>query len=148
MSIKCGHCHERHETVAQVRNCASAKTAPTVREEIARRSAYDTRGTKVTEAGMYLHRGTAYKVVQSKETGNLYAKALIKALGDDGKYAWQYARGAMAYLKAEDKMTREQAQAYGHQTGVCAKCGAELTHPVSVERGMGPICYGRWYDEN
>lgn len=32
------------------------------------------------------------------------------------------------------------AVAYGKKTGECACCGRELTDPVSVERGIGPIC--------
>lgn len=33
-----------------------------------------------------------------------------------------------------------QAVAYGRLTGSCSCCGRELTDPVSVERGIGPIC--------
>lgn len=31
--------------------------------------------------------------------------------------------------------------ALGQQTGVCCCCGAELTVKLSIERGMGPICW-------
>lgn len=31
----------------------------------------------------------------------------------------------------------------GGETGVCALCGRELTDPESVERGIGPVCYGK-----
>jgi hypothetical protein len=34
--------------------------------------------------------------------------------------------------------------AYGKQTGKCCCCGRELTDPVSVERGIGPICETKW----
>lgn len=33
--------------------------------------------------------------------------------------------------------------AYGHATGVCARCGRSLTDPASVEAGMGPECRSR-----
>lgn len=36
------------------------------------------------------------------------------------------------------------AVAYGKQTGSCSCCGRELTDPVSVERGIGPICAQKW----
>jgi len=39
----------------------------------------------------------------------------------------------------------EAAIAYGRQTGVCACCGRELTDPVSVERGIGPICAQKFF---
>lgn len=34
--------------------------------------------------------------------------------------------------------------AYGRETGKCCACGRELTDPVSVERGIGPICESNW----
>ena len=33
---------------------------------------------------------------------------------------------------------------YGRSTGICCCCGRELTDPVSVENGIGPICQGKW----
>lgn len=38
----------------------------------------------------------------------------------------------------------ERAIAHGKMTGRCAMCSRELTDPKSVERGIGPICAGRW----
>jgi len=41
---------------------------------------------------------------------------------------------------------------YGHGTletrrmGVCCKCGRTLTHPVSVELGIGPECGQHWHN--
>jgi len=37
-----------------------------------------------------------------------------------------------------------QAIAHGKQTGKCSCCGRELTDPVSIERGIGPICAERF----
>ncbi len=34
----------------------------------------------------------------------------------------------------------EAAKAYGRRSGVCSCCGRELTDPVSVEQGIGPVC--------
>lgn len=34
---------------------------------------------------------------------------------------------------------------YGKKTGVCACCGRELTDPVSIARGIGPICEDKWF---
>lgn len=36
------------------------------------------------------------------------------------------------------------AVAYGKRFGRCACCGAELSNPESVARGIGPICAGRF----
>jgi len=37
------------------------------------------------------------------------------------------------------------AVATGKLTGRCCCCGRELTDPVSVERGIGPICEANWF---
>lgn len=36
------------------------------------------------------------------------------------------------------------AVAYGRRTGNCACCGRQLTDPVSVANGIGPICQTKW----
>ena len=38
-----------------------------------------------------------------------------------------------------------KAKAYGIQTGNCCCCNRELTDPVSVANGIGPVCEGRWF---
>lgn len=48
--------------------------------------------------------------------------------------------------------TQKAVYLYGHGTtetrkmGICCCCGRPLTHPVSVELGVGPICGGHWWD--
>jgi len=37
-----------------------------------------------------------------------------------------------------------EAVRYGRETGECCLCGRELTDPVSVAAGIGPICAGKW----
>lgn len=39
---------------------------------------------------------------------------------------------------------RGEAIKYGRTTGRCSCCGRELSDPVSVEMGIGPICADRW----
>ena len=36
------------------------------------------------------------------------------------------------------------ARMYGKKTGTCCCCGRELTDPVSVANGIGPICAENW----
>jgi hypothetical protein len=33
---------------------------------------------------------------------------------------------------------------YGRSTGICCCCGRELSDPVSVANGIGPICQSKW----
>jgi len=48
--------------------------------------------------------------------------------------------------------TAKAAYVYGHaseettKTGSCMVCGRKLTHPVSVQLGIGPECGGHWHD--
>lgn len=97
-------------------------------------------GAAVTE-GYYLQEDTVYKVVKAKSTGNLYAKALHTS--DYGRASWDYAPGAMRHLRGAARLTLEQAAEMGTRCGVCVVCGATLTDPESVERGIGPVCAAR-----
>jgi histidine ammonia-lyase len=42
-------------------------------------------------------------------------------------------------------IVREAAAAYGKATGTCSCCGRELTDPVSIANGIGPICADKWF---
>jgi hypothetical protein len=37
------------------------------------------------------------------------------------------------------------AVAHGRLTGECACCGRELSDPVSIAKGIGPICESKWF---
>lgn len=97
------------------------------------------RNAGVEEVGMYrVANGDIYRVHQSRETGNLYAKKL-----DVISNSFEYEQGAIRRLKASDKMTLEQAKAWGMETGICCVCGAFLTDERSVAEGIGPVCATR-----
>jgi len=87
------------------------------------------------EQGMYMREGKVYRVKRS-EAGHLYASELVGT-------KFQFARGMMRVLTADDRLTLEQAKEYGVQYGVCCVCGRLLTNEVSVAEGIGPICSGR-----
>jgi len=106
---------------------------------------------RVTEPGLYVTEdGSIYKVQKARESGHLYAKKLNvitgRRLGEDTgikNFDFVYAPGAMRELKPEQRMTLEQAKAFGIQYGVCCVCGAFLKDAVSVATGIGPVCAGR-----
>jgi hypothetical protein len=90
------------------------------------------------ELGMYKTAdGEIYRVQRSRESGNLYAKRLDLIEG------FVYEQGAIRKITASDRMTLDEAKLFGVETGMCCVCGAFLTDPVSVARGIGPICEGR-----
>jgi hypothetical protein len=93
----------------------------------------------VTEVGMYqLANGAIYRVKPTRQSGYLYAMRLNIEGGFD------YEQGAIRKISATDKMTLEQAQAFGVATGLCCVCGAFLTDPKSVAQGIGPVCASRF----
>ena len=50
-------------------------------------------------------------------------------------------RGIIEHLAEDPEASLTQ---YGQMTGSCACCGRTLTNPASIERGIGPICAGRF----
>lgn len=94
----------------------------------------------VTESGFYMYGETVYKVRWNQAKTNLYAQAL-STVGSKGK--WIYAEGAMSKIKADMKLTIDDAAAFGHHNGYCAICGLELSNPESVARGIGPVCINK-----
>jgi|GEM_PF-1834896 len=78
---------------------------------------------------------------------------LGKITTPDGKfqpYIWR--NGKIPATQADlDKLAKlegnpeEQLAAEGKRLGICMICNAELSNPESVERGIGPICAGRFF---
>jgi hypothetical protein len=94
---------------------------------------------RVSDEGMYRNaEGEIFRVQRSKESGNLYAKRLDII---DGGFV--YEAGAIRNLKPSDRMTLDEAKAFGVEYGICCVCGAFLTNEVSVAEGIGPVCGGR-----
>ena len=79
-----------------------------------------------------------YRVRRSRTSGNLYAMALDPLSG-----AFAYARGAIYALTPTHRLTASEAAMVGQAWGMCVVCGAALTDPVSVARGIGPVCAKR-----
>lgn len=91
------------------------------------------------EIGMYRKsNGAMYRVYPARNGGHLLAKRLID--NGDGGWSFEYAGAAIRFVSAGDRMTLEEAKAWGAQLGTCCVCAALLTDPTSVAAGIGPIC--------
>lgn len=122
MSIRCGHCKDRHETVTEVKACAAPAARPSA-----------TLSAPATE-GIYRRDGVIYKVQRAIHgSGRLYAKELV-----EGRFVM--AAGAIKLLSQADRMTTEEAAAWGALYGRCIRCQADLTDEDSIARGMGLVC--------
>lgn len=95
-----------------------------------------TNADAVTDVGMYMDGVTIFKVRRSKTTGALYAMRLV-----GNKF--MYESGSIRALKSSQRMSLDQAKAYGVQTGTCCVCAAVLTDPKSIASGIGPVCAKR-----
>jgi len=99
MSIRCGHCEGRHETVAQVRQCQAFEAhKPTTRPAEPDWMRTDLQPAvysypKVTQDGMYIKPdGRIFKVQWNRASGDgrrLYAKQLVVRVMDGGRVRQQ-----------------------------------------------------------
>ena len=90
---------------------------------------------QLTEGMYQTADGVIYRVQRSRELGKLYAKRL-NPLGN----SFEFAPGVIRTLTANDKMSLEDAKAFGVATGICCVCAAFLTDEKSVAAGIGPVC--------
>lgn len=126
-------------TLAQAKGVLNALTANGPRPQAA--PGEPAVATVTLDPGMYLHGGTIYKV-QPTRAGRLVAMRLHQGAAGE-RASFEYERGAIYQLAAEERMTLEQAKAHGAQYGTCCVCGATLTDPKSIEAGIGPVCAGK-----
>lgn len=92
----------------------------------------------ITEGFYRAADGTIYQVFKARNGAYLLAKALLA----DG--SWEYKGAAGRFVKASERMTLDDAKAYGKQTGRCMVCGRTLSNPESVAQGIGPVCSARF----
>jgi hypothetical protein len=92
------------------------------------------------EEGVYRKDGVIFRVHRSRESGKVYAKRLDFDLFGGSKPRFVYAKGAITTLAPTHKMSKDEAKAFGVETGICCVCGAFLTDAKSVAEGIGPVC--------
>lgn len=98
--------------------------------------------------------GTPYVVVKwNREKTRRYAQRLyLEDDGDGHRGTWVYEAGLIGRLAralddgTAEALSQDEARAFGKLYGVCAVCGRRLTHPRSIEDGIGPVCSGRLDD--
>lgn len=147
MSISCGHCKGRHNTVAGVRECglgvvlATDNPPPRLPAQVHN---LITEGMWTTEDGKRI-----FKVqIAHHGSGQLYTKELVEEkFSDDVPSVWEFQmfRGGMTFLRKTAgirQMSLEEAMEFGRLYGICCKCGRVLTNEESIALGIGPICRG------
>jgi Family of unknown function (DUF6011) len=79
--------------------------------------------------------------VYLKADGDLYLGKIVAGRFHASRDASEEAQAAVVEAMADPLAA---AVAFGRKTGACSICGRELTDPVSVAAGIGPICEGRF----
>ncbi len=98
------------------------------------------------EEGFYVLDQEVYKVqVAHHGNGRKYCKILVVEEGGKGRFVYDASltRGVMSKLTPAHLLTRETAKALGALYGVCVRCGTILTEDDSIDRMMGPVCWGK-----
>ena len=113
-----------HRMYATCARRAAERIAPPVTHE----------GHTITE-GFYLVNGWLWRVKRSQR-GNLYAMTR----GEHG--GWEFVRGGMRHLEGCHEVTPDEAIDWGHATGRCLFCDAELDDREGLGAlvGVGPVC--------
>lgn len=105
------------------------------------------------EEGMYLFRGEIYRVRMSK-AHVLRAYQLVQldrpvpASNGERTHQFIYARNLIRILRAEHRMTKEQAVAFGQEHSCCVRCATPLDPNILTKDGkrrhIGPECEKEW----
>lgn len=107
--------------------------------------------SQIVNPGIFVLDGDMFKVQPNKAKTKVYAKKLViikgdrlNQVGDRVNFEYEYAPGIVYKLTEEHRMTKAQAEKFGLQYGRCAWCGRGLKQADSVERGIGPVCFGKF----
>lgn len=102
----------------------------------------DPGSSPASQDGWYKVGDDIYKVQRAVHgSGHLYAKKLV--ITGPGEGSWEYAPGMVRQLTSDQRLSLEDAQAFGKLYGVCAICGKTLTDETSIADGIGPVCNKR-----
>ena len=96
------------------------------------------------EAGVYVsgESGEYLRVYLGQESGHMLAKQIHL---EEGEVSYTYLGAARRYLTPDyRRCTLEEAGSLGKASGICIHCGRRLDDPESVDRGIGPICAGKY----
>jgi hypothetical protein len=86
-----------------------------------------------------------YRVGTRRRSRYLVAHRMDRVrLTATGRARWVYAgRQPFSRLSEATLLTEEAARRIGARLGFCANCGRALTAELSVDRGIGPVCFRR-----
>lgn len=169
-SIKCAHCKETHSSVEQVRACSQGRVKVPGLNRLVPKSSGVVPGTAWLEnhhhasganlrgpgkkpvglfpAGRYaIHhpeKGLRFYRIDKPTEGRWAGYTFVKVEANDDVYpvkSWNEQHIIFAEIEKDPKAAAER---YGKAQGVCGMCGRKLTDPDSINRGIGPVCAGKF----
>jgi hypothetical protein len=97
---------------------------------------------EIKEVGAYLLNNSIYQIRMGLNSRKLQVWTINR--NHDG-FDYDTTRQAVLFeLKPEHRLTLSKAIELSVQFGCCVHCGRALTRAVSVARGMGAVCAGRY----
>lgn len=140
MAFTHGKCGGQHDTVADARICEGAGASHTPFEDEPKQASIPKRKGPAEE-GFYKQGNVYFKVQEARNgSGRRYAKILYLPEVEGGKPHWEYAPGVVMALSEEDRLTAEEAAAFGKLYGICIFCNRDLTDERSIYVGYGAKC--------
>lgn len=118
--IRCGHCKGRHPTVAEVKACADTPVRP-----------------GPGRYAVYLADKLRFFIITDQK--------FLEQAGPNTYPVHPTSRAAI--YRAIAKEPYAAMIRYGKELRICGapNCGLPLTKKISRDRGMGPVCWGRFH---
>jgi hypothetical protein len=137
-SIRCGHCGQKHESVAAVRRCG--QTGGHASSRVVQQTAVAK--PAAATVGLYRKLGQIYAVDYLGGTGRLVASRLDRYVDADGHTAYRMVRVAKmaSTLSQADRMDEGEAREFGRLTGTCVRCARKLDSRANAKAGVGRGC--------
>lgn len=126
------------------------KTRPTDLTEVtARTEPKDDFDCQTLRPGAYRRDDVVYIVRPNREKTRVYAKRMVVIGGERLTEAgtvvnieFEYEKGAIYDLRPEHRLSAEECEQLSLRYGKCIMCGRGLKAAKSVQRMIGPVCYG------
>lgn len=159
MSIRCAHCKDYHDTVAQVRACAGlggvavavdlpvrGPASPVDRFKALAAKLPDLDrayyGVSVIDKEKSNEAFYEFYQVDKPQSGKWKGYTFVKRQAGDDFFRVGFQK-SINVLEAIASDPEKALAAYGHEIGRCGICHRTLTDPESIARGIGPICLER-----
>lgn len=95
-------------------------------------------------AGVYRSSDSLFRVYLGQQSGKMLVQRILTSLADQS-VEYEYLGLAVKHLPEDaTRLSVEEVGALGKTFDHCLVCGRRLDVPESVDRGIGPVCAGKY----